>query len=315
MIFFLLALMVNPALEPAGSTVMTRESQVRRYFSPRPPPGIKYQAAIRGWLGSALVITGGVLLALGHTMSGTGTLIIGLATVGAGLTLAGTYQQEYRKSWPKPSEATMDAYLEADRATAATRAMKRMDLTPEQVLMAMAATLTRDPLVKPPIMLWPPEEYLLPLTAHGPVLDDKAGPPCRHDMGPMRFRAHHMLVLCPTRHHIGVYRCRIDMRTGSPREEQLYEIYYSDVSMISLSHESEHVTVEARTEKGYALGTFGDKLSLRELQIAFRGGEYDKSDKPGKKSIAALVPNAQFDTVVRALRGLLRERKQPHSVL
>lgn len=140
------------------------------------------------------------------------------------------------------------------------------------------------------------------------MLDDKAGLPCCHDAGLVRFRVNHMLVRCPTRHHLGVYRCRIDMRTGSPRKEEVCEIYYSDVSMISLSHGSEHVTVEARTEEGYALGTFGDKLSLRKLHIAFRSGERDES-------VAALVPDAQLDTVVRALRGLLRERKQPHSML
>ncbi|MGQ0480141.1 MAG: hypothetical protein ACT4O0_03795 [Pseudonocardia sp.] len=82
----------------------------------------------------------------------------------------------------------------------------------------------------------------------------------------------------------------------------------ADVSMMSLVNKSEKVTISARDVDGVSLGTFTETVKLRELQIAFPSADRGQI-------VAALEDNAELEMVVQALSALLRDRKQPLSLL
>lgn len=199
-------------------------------------------------------------------------------------------------AYPRASDQQMDDYLKQDVARITARALGQLGLTESDL------ELIREP-----------GDPLGPLTVSGPVLD----PPLRcisGDDGTWRFDTYAVMVICPTFHHVGVYECILNARTGAIRTEEIREYFYDDIALSSLVA---HGPVDLRNIGLVQAGLYLPfaRTVLHELEIVAASG--DRSSIIAKSTAAsaggrdAKLQESGLDRAVEVLRACLRDKKGP----
>lgn len=292
--FTLWTVMRRPREEPPGEQVGGRSEQMNRYFRVSPEPTDKLEACLTGWSAVALAVLTGVLFAV-HLpefawLTGLGAVLVWLyaleRTVG--------YEFDHRRSLPKPAPEDIDGYLRAGLDQAVGNALAGLDLTAGQVEATIVQALGLPDTDR---------TYASPPVVHGPVHDDKDLPVILGG-GTPRYRAHNVLALCPTDHHLVIYRGRLDMINGKIGKAEFHEVYPRDVTVINVVDNAPDVTFHARNDDGTQVGTRVDKEKLRELTIGTGKGE--------DRFSVLLSPGPELDRFLAALRGVLKMHKTAH---
>lgn len=293
--FTLWALMWSPSLEPFERPDNRRGVQMARYFRASPQRESKRVASLLGWLAACSMLGALVLVLLGEFLLASPFLVGGVIAWWNGFDLMKAYEEEYHLSQPKPSEEDIDRFLQADLTKAAARALSRSGLTAQQVDRAIHRAI--------PDGRAGAVTYLQPPMAYGPVHDEKTDLPVILGYRPRRFRAHNVLVLCPTDHHLVFYRCRLNLITGGIGKEEVREIYPRDITLMSMVDKAPDVGFFARHDDGTPIGTTIEKVRLRELTIGRTGGG-------DSNLVVMLTPGPELDGFLEVLRGLIRAHKQ-----
>jgi hypothetical protein len=289
--FTLWTLMRNPSGEPPGVLVGSRADQMARYFRLSPEPMIKREACLTGWAAVLMVVASAVLFAVRVPEFAWLLLMGGVLAWLFALEQTVGYEVDYHRSRPKPYPDDIDGFLETSLAEAVANALGGTNLTADQVEETIRGALGL------PVG---DRTYARPPVVHGPVHDDKDLPVILGTEIP-RYRAYNVLVLCPTDHHLVIYRGRLDMISGKVGKTEFREVYPRDVTLMSVVDSAPDVTFHARNTDGTEFGTRVDKVKLRELTIG--------SGKDEDKFSVLLTPGAELDTFLTALRGLLKEHK------
>lgn len=281
---------------------------VEKYFK-RTPARHERLAAIR------LMRAGTILLIVALTLLLVGSLVLAIVTVilAAGVFLHGRaelleYLRAHHAAEPKPSDEKMNELLQTSLDAAAERAMKRLDLSPADLALTSEEADPAGATSDTPRLA---EQGSGPLTIFGPILD-----PRKQRVGAdrvWRFRSYEVMVICPTKHHLGIYECMLDMRTGTLRNEEVREYYYADVIMVSLVNTPREIALESRNRDGSVTMGFRGIAILDELQIVVASGDRSEiitgiteRDTVGRP---IRLQESRLDQVVASLRVLLRSKK------
>lgn len=276
--------------KPPGVPGDSRPDQMARYFRVSPEPAVKREACLTGWSAVALVVASAVLFAVHLREFAWLTALFGVLVWLFALEQTVGYETDYRRSVPKPNPVVIKGFLQESLEKAVTNALEGTNLTAE----AVEATIRR-------ALGLPPGDrtYRRPPVVHGPVHDDKDLPVILGETA--RYRAYNVLVLCPTDHHLFLYRGRLNMISGKIGKVEFREVYPRDVTLMSVVDRAPDVTFHVRNDDGTLGGTRTDKEKLRELTIG--------SGQDEDKFAVLLTPGPELDTFLTALRGLLKEHK------
>lgn len=291
-------------LDVPGSA--SRKAAVRKYFKRTPDPADETRARL--FLAAAIVFAIGAASLLIVALPALAAIVGAVAVV---LLLQGLEQRYYfrrrfRAAEPKPSDKQMDDLLKDDLSRAAARAMERLALSENELEL-------RSEDVGPPSngSGWSrlAEQGLGPLVVFGPVLRS------RGRIGgdrKWRFMNYEVMAVCPTGHHIAIYKCVLDFATGLRRDEQTHEYFYTDVVAVSTITTPGDVLIELLGSAGYHDVTYARTMK-RELQIVISSGDRStivvgirNDDHPDHK---IHLQESGIDHVIEALRRKLREKK------
>jgi hypothetical protein len=200
----------------------------------------------------------------------------------------------------------MNELLQVSLNAAAERAMKRLDLSRADLALTSEEADPDGAASDTPRLA---EQGSGPLTIFGPILDPRKQRIGRDRV--WRFRSYEVMVICPTKHHLGIYECSLDMRTGALGKEEVREYYYSDVIMVSLVNKPSEIALESRNRDGSVV--FRGTAILDELQVVVASGDRSEiiagiteRDSVGR---AIRLQESRLDQVVASLRVLLRSKK------
>ncbi|WP_410631873.1 hypothetical protein [Amycolatopsis sp. cmx-4-83] len=281
-----------------------RREVVDRYFAP--VPGERERQRVWGFLlgGAALLLVGVALSMTDSWPVGIPLVIGGGAAVVRGFPLFEAYRDAREAALPKPRDAIIDKIRDHELAKVRLRALDRLDLTTEDLELEPADW---DPLAQP-LREEAPRE---PLVVTGPV--PTSGAVVGRD-GVWRFSQYAVLVICPTDYHLGLYRCVIDLRVAGLFQEETHEYHYADVVAVSTAiREGTRVTAQiADADDG---DHRFERTLLHEFQLVVSSGDRSAivvgiSDGRHPDHQARLAGTG-IDPVVRAVRGMLRDKKAP----
>jgi hypothetical protein len=287
-----------------------RKEKVTKYFQPTPLKSEETTAKSLRSVGGFFILLGLALLVVGLPGVAVVSLIVGLAIVVHGSERLARYRRDYDAAEPKPKDWEMDDLLKADLHKVADRALHRLNLTKEELELTSAQA---DPSGKRLA-----EQGSGPLTVFGPVLTAKqrlGEPQTDKDKADIwRFSAYEVMVICPTRDHLGIYECVLDVHTGARRNEEVREYYYADVVMVSLVDQPVvGLTLHPLDREGHSRA-YVNRLALCELQIAVSSGDRSaivaSVNPTGPPRRTVTLPESNLDRVIEALRRLLRVKKR-----
>lgn len=196
-----------------------------------------------------------------------------------------TTRNRYLRAWhaaePKPTDQQIDAWHQSDLAWLKNHAMKKLDLSPEQVAI---------------------DNPNGPLTVEGP------GPSASTRSGLdriIRFSIHDILIVYLDKYHLAAYKCIIDLIDGSIKSESTQEYHYSDVVSVSTQTENRTLTwfVDGRPQQFPSYQKFA-------LSVA-SGEEISVAISPNAAEIMQgnNMPESGADSTIKAIRTRLREKK------
>jgi hypothetical protein len=281
-----------------------RKEEVTKYFKPTPDQADQVTAYKFLASGGFFVLFGLALLAVGAPALAVPVLLIGILVVLHGWERLALYRRDHAAAEPKPTDRKMDDYLEGDLAAVATHALKRLGLTEADLeLTSEQADPTRARLA---------DQGSGPLTVFGPVVTSKKRIG-KEKENVWRFSAYEVMVICPTRDHLGIFECTIDLHTGGKRDEEVREYYYSDVAMVALVNRPPTELALHPLDRDGSSRAFINKIALCELQIAASSGDRSTIvagvNPTGPRRTVTLL-ESRLDRVVDALRRLLRHKKR-----
>jgi len=273
----------------------------------------KYFAEDPTGRGAALVRLGGalILLIIGFATLGSSSIVGVLFILVAlyfglrgGLRLA-TYMRLYNEARPKPTGRQMDEYLAKDLETIESRALQELGLTPDdletgdQAWDPVAALGIGNRPPKRPILVWGPSP-----NSGFAVGDDNI----------WRFRAYEVMVLCPTHHHLAIFRTELSMLTGGSYHEETQEYQYAHVVSVSTvtvpapaaitrtdlnDDDKSRVRFAKATLKQFELGVSSGRSSTVTVGIS-------NADNPTDE---AHLPESGIQQVIASVRRVLRDKK------
>ncbi|WP_370967681.1 hypothetical protein [Amycolatopsis sp. cg9] len=278
-----------------------RREVVDRYFAA--VPGERERQRVWGYLlgGLALLLFGVFTSITGSWPIGVVFVVGGGAAAVRGFLLFEAYRDAREAALPKPRDAIIDKIRDHELAKVRRRALDRLDLTAEDLELDPADW---DPLAQP-LREESPRE---PLIVTGPVPTSRAV--VGRD-GIWRFSQYAVLAICPTDYHLGLYRCVIDLRVAGLFQEETHEYHYADVVAVSTAiREGTRVTAQIADDDG---GHRFERALLHEFRLVVSSGDASAivvgiSDERHPDHQARL-PAAGIDTVVRAVRNMLRDKK------
>lgn len=189
------------------------------------------------------------------------------------------YEEEYSRAEPKPSDEQMDKWLWESITRVKRRALKKLDLLPEQILGNPGD----------PIILVGPSKG-----AQAAVGKD----------GNLRFSHYEIVIIYLTNYHLAVYKATLDMATGEVLSESTQEYHYEDV--VSVSTE----TVNDQVFK-VVLGNADEPLVvLQKFTLSVANGEHIEiviAFPRLKRGGGDMLTDAE--KAIRTIRAMLREKK------
>ncbi len=279
-----------------------RKEAVRRYFQATPAPADETRAwRFQGAAGVAVVLAV-ALLVVGLA---AGTVVIAVVAVVLfvqGRLLLAEYRRRYAKAEPKPRDADMDMTLRADLRDAAERAMQRLELTRDELeLHSYDASQPGERRLA--------EQGSGPLVVFGPADRSKGRPGVDRVW---RFTSYDLMAICPTGHHLAIYRCRLTFDIGGRSEEDTDEYHYADV--VAISTRTRPTKEHAITQIDVGLAALPlSRTMIRAFEIVVSSSDRSSiavsmhdDDQRGK---ALHLQESGIDQVIRVVRHMLREKK------
>ena len=282
-------------------STQARSEAIRKYFTKTPSPPVYARAtslAVFAGLCALPALAAFVwpLVGHGHEWNGCLTCVSVMSLISAFL-FAGfstfsyrntkqTYARNYHLAEPKPSDAQVDAWHDADKTWLKTYALRRLDLLPDQVQAD---------------------------NRKGPLIVDGAGPSAQLRTGrdgKVRFSSHEILIIYLTPYHLAAFKCVIDLHDGSVKTETTQEYHYDDVVSVSTYTDNTALNLylegqlrQAPTHERFAISVAsGEQISVA---IGFAGSlELDRNSTFEDTGAAAAI---------RVIRARLREKKGAQS--
>jgi len=299
-------------VEIGGVGSDSRKTAVKKYFTPAPDPRDEVRAERLLRLSAAAGLVSLASVAGGLWFGGLWFVVGAVGLVAAGLVAAQGVQQKaaYRRQWdraePKPSDSQMDMLLRDDISRAANRAMQRLGLTRDELELHSRDV---DPLAlegKPRLA----EQGRGPITVFGPADGAFAADGIDRKL---RFTAYRIMAICPTGHHLGIYECVLDMKSGRRRNEETHEYHYTDVvAVATMTRDSGEVGIRIEDLAGVRSANFGRTL-LRTFEVIVSSGDRSSivvgirdEDEDGD---TFRLQESGIDSVIEAVRRMLREKK------
>ena len=150
-----------------------------------------------------------------------------------------------------------------------------------------------------------------PPTVFGPMINTRAQRIEWAAGAVWRFRSYNVLVLCPTRHRMGVYECTIDIGNGKISKQELREFFYSDVVAVNQMDKSEDLAMLGLNLDRRVTTVRWGKATLKQLEVVVASG--DNREIVGCPSwvrgSATKFQESGMEYVVAAVRNLLREKR------
>jgi len=300
----------------AERTATDRKRRIEKYFIPTPDSSLKNRAILN-------MAGAGVLLVIALILFGS-VVIVGIiflvGTVYFGVKGASKYrdyQELYRKANPKPSGRELDAYLAKDLANIEARAMEELGLTADDLetdsqdwdpVMALSGGQMQSQATKRPIVVYGPQ----PLSGFA-VGDDNI----------WRFRTYEVMVICPTYHHLALFRTEVSMVTGGLFHQETQEYQYAHVvsvstvtlppSNLSLKEAGKGKSRTAGKEKDDGDVVRFARTVLKQFELGVSSGRSSTvtvgiSDANNPEDEARL-PDSGIQQIIRSVRRVLRDKK------
>ncbi|WP_119726788.1 hypothetical protein [Thermomonospora amylolytica] len=235
-------------------TATRRKKRVEKYFNKTPDiRDLRVAQAMLGGAGGAALL-GLIMLASSPFLA---VLLFGGAAylgVKGGLGKH-EYDKAYEKAEPKPTDREMDDLLAADLLKIEQKAMESLGLTPDDLETAGHNWDPVNALSRSKASAMPPAKR--PIVVYGPSPD--SGYTVGRD-GIWRFQRYEVMVICPTHHHLALYRSELNLLTGGLFLEQTQEYQYAHVVSVST------VTVPAPDDYRLRRTDMDDKDKEREQE-------------------------------------------------
>lgn len=286
-----------------------RKKRVGRYFRTTPAVRERRRATrvlVAGSVVAVIAVALGLVGSFAAWAAALPLVLTAFVLALRGLEMRAKYQKRYDAAEPKPKDAELDEQLQRDLEDICQRAMRRLDLTPDEIqlhasrLGSVAELGGEDVSARPdgsPMVVYGPGSY-----KDAVMIGD----------GLWRFDEYEVMVVCPTDRHLALYTCVLNFLTGGLKDEATHEYHYVDV-----------VAVRTRTmsddgDTRYPDRTHRDEVHFaRKLRRAFeivvssgdRAGvsvSILDEDHPDHEEKAQRV---DIDGVVKVVRELLRDKK------
>jgi len=276
----------------------TRErfEAVRRYFTKTPTPPVYGTAVILAVCAAlctlpALVV---ILMGIGQRQWNSCFSCVSVLSAVAAIALAvpallfyrrtkAKYDRDYALAEPKPSDAQIDTWHDRDCEFYEIYALKRLNLTREQV--------QTDNKGKPFVVV-----------GSGPSAQVHRGTD-----GKLRFSSHEILVIYLTRYHLAAYKCVVDLHDGLTKTEVTHEYHYSDVVSVSTQRNQSKVTLYVEGQPQDVMVNECFTLSISNGEQISVATDFDESLKllQGTTNFARTSP----ESAVTSIRTRLRQFK------
>jgi hypothetical protein len=293
-------------ISEAERSATERKRRVEKYFILTPDSSEKNKAILTLSAAAVLAIIGLILL--------TGTVFVGLIFL-AGAAYVGykggkryrDYHELYRKAEPKPSGRELDEYLARDIAQIEVHAMRELDLTPDDLetdhqkwdpVMALGSGRVERSEKKRPIIVYGPQ----------PVSGFAIG-----DDNIWRFRTYEVMVICPTHHHLALFRTELSLLSGGLFHQETQEYaHVVSVSTVTLPP-SDLSLEETRTEKDKGDHVRFARTVLKQFELGVSIGRSSTvtvgiSDANNPENEARL-PDSGIQQIISSVRRVLRDKK------
>jgi hypothetical protein len=299
----------NPADPPTAAQI--RAKNVDRYFAVTPSPLDRTVARRALALGCAVLVG-----ALGLGLAGRLTLGVLAGVLGGALTSYGVaawidHRRRFADAEPKPSDEYMDDLLEQMLEKAGQTALRLLGITAADLDLTAAEIRLARPADAP---RWLANTGDGPPTVFGPVIDMRKQCIRWRPGSVWRFRSYTVLVLCPTRHRMGLFSCTVDLRTDKITKQELREYFYTDVIAVNQTDKSEDMAMLGLDIDRQVIPIRVGAVGLRQLQIAVAGGTATEivAGRSWTGGSALRTHEAGLEYVGTAVRNLLRaKREQP----
>lgn len=291
--------MTSP-LGPPGSR--RRKEAVRRYFRTSPDPAEESRAL---WIQRAGLAAMLLAVAVGLLVSFLLAVLaasLGVVLLLHGRSLLADFRQRWNKAEPKPRDADMDTTLREDLHDAAERAMKRLELTRDELeLRSDDIDVNGEDRLA--------DQGSGPLVVFGPASGSRGRPGADRVW---RFTSYDLMVICPTGHHLAIYECRLTFDLGRRSEEDTAEYHYADVVAVSTTTRPTSDLLITQIDVGFAAVPLSRTMT-RTFEIVVSSGDRSaiavsmhNDDQPGN---ALHLQESGIDRVIRAVRHTLRTKK------
>jgi hypothetical protein len=287
-------------------TATERKRRVEKYFIRTPDNSDKVKATVTMSAAGLLAVIG---LAITASSAPLGLILLAVAMFVAyrGYRRLRTYLDEYHKAEPKPSGRELDLYLASDLNTIEKQAMQALDLTEDDLetgdqewdpVEALAKGEYDRPKKRPIVVFGPDPESGFALG------DDKI----------WRFRTYEVMVICPTRHHLALFRTELSLLSGGLFHEQTQEYQYGHVVSVSTTTVAAPMPItRADLEEGDLGQVRFAKAVLKQFELGVSSGRsshvtvgISDANHPDDK---ARLPDSGIQQVIGSVRRVLRDKK------
>ncbi|GAA1177861.1 hypothetical protein [Pseudonocardia alaniniphila] len=283
-----------------------RKKAVKRYFQITPDEHDRTRARHQQQAAVVSVVVAGSLLLVGIQVLAILVAMLALVLALQGLSGMADYRRRLAAAEPKPSDQEMDDTLKEDLHAAAERAMRRLGLTRNDLELHSDEV---DP---------PAEARRRPRLAdqgRGPLVVFGPSNRARGRSGAdrvWRFTLYDVMVICPTGHHLGIYKCVLDFASGSRKDEETYEFHYTDVvGVLTRTRERAELGLELVYSSSIAVPLH--RTMTREFEIVVSSGDRSaivvgiRDDERLDQQL--VLQESGIDRVTAAVRRMLRAKK------
>ncbi|MFC6082640.1 hypothetical protein [Sphaerisporangium aureirubrum] len=207
-------------------TATERKKRIKKYFAKSPDPADRAMA-LTCLAGAGVCAAFGLVgLAFSPPIAAVAFVVAAVAGIG-GAVMKFSYDEAYAKAEPKPTDAEMDKLLADDLLKIERTAMTSLGLTAEDLetgenewdpVKMLSRGATAQAPGRRPILVYGPSTH----SGYTAGKDDV-----------WRFQRYEVMVICPTHHHLAIYRSELDLLTGKLFLEQTQEYQYAHVASVS----------------------------------------------------------------------------------
>jgi hypothetical protein len=303
------------ATTEAERVATDRKRKVEKFFFHTPDPADRNKAIFVAVCAAVVAVIGLILLA--------SVVIVGLiflvVAVYVGYKAYGrfrVYNEQYKKAEPKPSGRELDQYLARDIAVIEERAMRELGLTPDDL---ETEDQQWDPLAGLGVDDAGRQQFKRPIVVYGPQVSSGFA---IGDDNVWRFRTYEVMVICPTYHHLAIFRTDLSLLTGGLFHEQTQEYQYAHVVSVSTITQPSNISLEeTRKEKDKdARKSVGSNDQVRFARTVLK--QFELGVSSGRSSTVtvgiadgnnpenqARLTDSGIQQVISSVRRVLRDKK------